>query len=110
MMNRIYYFFRIVSFALVMSIAFSGCSNDKGTPDYNNYPKDIGQLFFTKCATAGCHNDASKGAAAGLSMQSWDKLFEGGTGSACIIPYRPDFSTLLYYVNTFPDLGPTLGQ
>jgi len=94
---------------LIIGIVLSTCRNDKGTPDYNNYPDDIGRLCFTKCATQGCHTDASKGAAAGLSMQSWDKLFEGGNGSACVIPYRPDFSTLLYYVNTFSDLGPTLG-
>ncbi len=108
-MNRIYYFVKIVSFILAIGVTFSSCVSDKGTPNYNNYPSDIGKLFFTKCATTGCHNNASKNAAAGLSMQSWDNLFEGGKGSACIIPYRPDFSTLLYYVNTYSDLGPTLG-
>ncbi len=108
-MNRIYYFLRIVSFIFIISIGFSACLNDKGIPDYNEYPDDIGKIFFTKCATPGCHTDASMGAAANLSMQSWDKLFEGGRGSACVIPYSPDYSTLLYYVNTFPDLGPTLG-
>jgi DNA-binding beta-propeller fold protein YncE len=108
-MNRIYYFVKIASFILAIGVTFSSCVSDKGTPNYNNYPTDIGKLFFTKCATTGCHNDASKNAAAGLSMQSWDNLFEGGKGSACVIPYRPDFSTLLYYVNTYSDLGPTLG-
>jgi YVTN family beta-propeller protein len=61
--------------------------------------------MITKCATTGCHNDASKDAAGGLSMVSWDKLFEGGSGSACVIPYRHDFSTLCFFVNTYSDLG-----
>lgn len=107
-MNRIYYFLRIVSLSFIVSIVFTTCRNDKGTPDYNGYPDDIGKLFFTKCATAGCHNDASKDAAAGLSMESWEKLFQGGSTSACIVPYSTNYSTLLYYINTYSDLGPTL--
>lgn len=83
----------------------SSCVSEKGTPDYNNYPTAIGKLVFTKCATPGCHTDASKNAAAGLSMESWDKLFEGGTGSASIIPYRSDFSGIFTYANNYADLG-----
>ena len=82
--------------------------NVKGTPDFQNYPTDVGKLIFTKCSTPGCHNDASKDAAGGLSMQSWDKLFEGGRNSACVIPYRSDYSTLCYFSNTYSDLGLSL--
>jgi DNA-binding beta-propeller fold protein YncE len=99
----------LLSFLLLFSATcFYCCRNDKGTPDYKAYPEDIGKLIFTKCATTGCHIDQSKAAAGGLSMESWDKLFEGGSGSACVIPFRPDYSTLYYYVNTFTDLGVTL--
>ena len=84
------------------------CRNDKGVPDYKEYPSDIGKIMVTKCANKGCHNDQSKGAAGGLSLESWDKLFAGGSGSSCVIPYRPDYSTLYYYINTFDDLGVTL--
>ncbi|MCE9537857.1 MAG: hypothetical protein K8R85_01385 [Bacteroidetes bacterium] len=86
-------------------ITLNSCITDKGIPDYNNYPDDIGKLFYTKCSTPGCHNNVSKDAAAGLSMESWDKLFEGGKGSAAIIPFRHDYSTLFSYTNTFSDLG-----
>lgn len=86
-------------------ITLNSCTNDKGIPDYNNYPDDIGKLFFTKCSTPGCHTDASKDAAAGLSMESWDKLFDGGRGSEAVIPFRHDYSTLFSYTNTFSDLG-----
>jgi DNA-binding beta-propeller fold protein YncE len=84
------------------------CTNDKGVPDYNDYPEEIGKLIFTKCATSGCHNTASKEAAGGLSLQSWNDLFAGGRGGAAVIPYRSDYSTLFYFTNTFSDLGPTL--
>jgi DNA-binding beta-propeller fold protein YncE len=93
---------------IIVAISFSTCKYAKVAPDYNEYPDVIGKIFFTKCATPGCHTDASKGAAAGLSMESWNKLFEGGTGGACVIPYRSDFSTLFYYINTFSDMGLTL--
>lgn len=87
---------------------FSTCTNEKGTPDYNQFPDDVGKIIFTKCATTGCHTDQSKGAAGDLSMESWDKLFEGGSGSACVIPYRHDYSTFFSYINTYQDMGVTL--
>ena len=91
--------------ALFICCLFTTCKYDKGTPYYNGYPNEIGKIVINKCATAGCHNDLSKDGAGGLSLQSWDAMFEGGTGSACVIPYRHDFSTACYYVNTSSDLG-----
>jgi YVTN family beta-propeller protein len=64
--------------------------------------------MLAKCATSGCHNELSKQAAAGLSLATWNALFQGGRNGACVIPYRPDYSLLSYYVNTFSDLGPSL--
>lgn len=92
----------------VGTFILNSCRNDKGIPDYNEYPDEIGKIIFTKCATPGCHNDASKEAAGGLSLASWEKLFEGGRNSAAVIPFRSDYSTLFYYTNTYSDLGVTL--
>ncbi len=100
--------FLFFSCLIIGSVFLSTCTNDKGIPDYNQFPDDVGKIIFTKCATPGCHTDASKGASGGLSMESWDKLFQGGTGSACVIPYRHDYSTFFSYVNTYADLGVTL--
>jgi DNA-binding beta-propeller fold protein YncE len=94
--------------AIVSALVISNCKYDKGTPEFNGFPAPVGKLMFTQCATSGCHTDNSKEAAGGLSMESWDKLFEGGNGSACVIPYRHDYSTLFSYVNTYSDLGVTL--
>lgn len=101
---------RIPFYILIIytSIFFTSCIKDKGIPDYGGYPNEVGDIVINKCATSGCHSDKSKGGAANLSLETWDKLFEGGSGSACIIPFRPDYSTFHYYVNTYPDLGVTL--
>lgn len=87
----------------------STCTYDKGLPSYNDFPDDIGKLMFTKCATAGCHTKEGKEAAGGLSLESFDDMFEGGHSGATVIPYRSDYSTLFYFVNTYSDLGVTLG-
>jgi len=85
----------------------ANCTKDKGELDYGStgYPNDVGEIIINKCATSGCHNEASKGGAAGLSLVSWHKMFEGSNGGAVLIPYRPDLSTLIYYVNSFDEYG-----
>ena len=92
----------------LFALFFNACKRELGDPDTKGYPAEVGQILLTKCATAGCHNDASNAAAGGLNLSSWEKLFQGGNGSACVIPYRSDFSTLCYYVNSFSDLGVSL--
>jgi DNA-binding beta-propeller fold protein YncE len=84
------------------------CTNEKGDPNLGNYPTAIGKLITTKCASIGCHTDASMGAAGGLSLQTWSSLFEGGHGGAAVIPFSSNFSTLFLYTNTFSDLGMSL--
>ncbi|HET6225083.1 MAG TPA: hypothetical protein VFF27_02315 [Bacteroidia bacterium] len=99
----------LLSILIALVVVFSySCIKDKGTPDYGEYPSQVGKIVVNSCAVSGCHTDKSKGGAGGLSLETWEKLFEGGNGSACIIPFRPDYSTFHYYVNTFPDLGVTL--
>lgn len=83
--------------------AFNPLPNGNG-----NYPEDIAKIILTKCATTGCHNDASHTGSGGLNLTTWDKLFEGGNTGAAVIPYRPDFSTFCFYTNTDTSLGPTL--
>lgn len=87
--------------------AIGSCTKDVGKLDYasTGYPNDVGEILINKCATSGCHNEASKEGAAGLSLVTWNKLFEGSNGGAVVIPYRPDFSTLMYYVNSFDEYG-----
>jgi DNA-binding beta-propeller fold protein YncE len=94
-------------FLLLACISFSGCKKDEPAVDLQSggFPNEIGKLILGNCATTGCHDDVSKEAAGGLSLSSWDKMFEGGKGGAVVVPYRSDFSTLFYYVNTHEDLG-----
>lgn len=83
------------------------CTKDKGKSDYSGagFPQEIGEIIIKKCATAGCHNDVSRKAAAGVSLISWDRMFEGSVSGAIVIPYRPDLSTFIYYVNSYSEFG-----
>ena len=70
-----------------------------------NYPEAIGKIMLNKCAISGCHNDISKDAASGLSLISWNKLFEGTRNGAAVIPYNHKQSTMFLFCNTFKALG-----
>jgi hypothetical protein len=70
-----------------------------------NYPESIGKIILNKCAVSGCHNDISKDAASGLSLTSWNKLFDGTRNGAAVIPYNHKQSTLFLFCNTYEDLG-----
>jgi DNA-binding beta-propeller fold protein YncE len=98
----------VVGSLVVVFTGFVACTKEKVAPDYRSYPIEVGEILVNKCAVSGCHNQNSKAAAGGLNLDSWNSLFEGGRNSACVIPFRSDFSTLHYYVNTFTDLGPAL--
>lgn len=84
-----------------------GSSPDVDPDPETGYPKEIGTIFTTKCASAGCHNNISYPGAGGVNMTTWEKLFEGGSNGAVIIPYNPENSSLLYFINTNELLGPT---
>jgi YVTN family beta-propeller protein len=90
------------------TIALTSCMKEKGTPDYAGFPDDVGRIITTKCATAGCHNDRSKDGAGGISLESWEKMFEGGRNSAAVVPYSHEYSILFSFTNTYSDLGLTL--
>ncbi|MBL7921194.1 MAG: hypothetical protein JNJ40_12825 [Bacteroidia bacterium] len=85
----------------------NSCTKDVGKISYAEtaFPNEIGEIIIKKCATSGCHNDISKEAAAGLSLTSWNRMFEGSNGGAIVIPYRPDLSTLIYYINSYSEYG-----
>ena len=93
---------------ILLSLLLASCVKEKAIPDYKGFPKEVGEIFITECATTGCHNEASKGAASGLSLASWEALFAGGRNGADVIPFRDEFSLVSFYVNTYEDLGITL--
>ncbi len=71
----------------------------------SNYPDNIANIIVSRCATAGCHNAASYKNASGLRLDTWDKLFDGSSHGAVVIPYDIANSSFLYYINTDPSLG-----
>lgn len=99
---------RIFIAVVIVVITFSHCKPDEKI-ELNlmggGYPPQIGKIVLNKCAVSGCHNDISKEAASGLSMSSWDKLFEGTRNGAAVIPYNHKQSTMFLFCNTFDELG-----
>ena len=95
----------LISFLFIFVVVFS-CRKDQSKLDSRDYPQEIGDIFLRKCVNSGCHNDASSFASAGLNMTTWEKLFLGDNAGSTVIPYRSDFSSLVYFINTHADLGP----
>ena len=90
------------------ALLFTSCTKDQTAQ--TGYPKEVEDILVKKCATSGCHNTKSKGAAGGIDLSSWDKLFEGGRNGTPVIPFSVDYSYLLYFVNTYPDIDSNILQ
>ncbi len=95
----------LIIFFIFFFIANS-CRKDQSKLDSRDYPQQIGDIFLRKCVNSGCHNNASAIASAGLNLTTWENLFKGDNAGSTVIPYRSDFSSLVYFVNTHTDLGP----
>ncbi len=91
-------------FLLILTVFFS-CQKDEAIIDTANYPREIGKILVGKCATSGCHNDASYKIASGLNLSSWSNLMKGSKVGSVIIPFNSNMSSLLYFINTYSDLG-----
>lgn len=94
-----------ITILLIVSLFLSECKKDKGLADLGGYPNDVGKIMVLKCATSGCHNNASYQAAAGLNLSTWESMFAGSNAGSPVIPFRSDFSSLCYFINTYSDLG-----
>nr|HPI55616.1 hypothetical protein [Chitinophagaceae bacterium] len=81
-----------------------GCQKYKAVEN-SEFPSEVQIIFTNKCATAGCHNDASYQNAANLNMSSWTQLMKGGNSGSVVIPFAPAQSSLLQFVNTYEELG-----
>jgi DNA-binding beta-propeller fold protein YncE len=96
----------IYSTIFILIVFLIGCTKDSAPPTFGDFPTEIGEIFTYKCATSGCHNTASYKAAANLNLTSFATLFQGSSSGSPIIPYRSDFSSLCYFINTYSEFGP----
>lgn len=88
------------------TVALVSCTKDSAPPEFGDYPTEIGRIMTYKCATSGCHNTASAAGSAGLDLSSYSTLFKGSTSGSPVIPFRSDFSSLCYFINTYDEFGP----
>lgn len=91
----------------IIALCHISCNKDTAIPINGDFPEDVGKIFSNKCATSGCHNSESYKAAANLNLSSFSALFQGSNNGSPVIPFRSDFSSLCYFINTFSDLGPS---
>lgn len=83
------------------------CKKDPAIPTIGDFPVGVNTIFSTKCATSGCHNASSYQGAANLDLSSYAGLFRGSSNGSPVIPYRSDFSSLCYFINTYSEYGLT---
>lgn len=97
---------KIWLYGIAIILWFSSCRKDKAEPNYGNYPTDVGKILITKCTNGACHNPANADACGGLNLSSWESLFtKGSDNGSPVIPYSSKFSSLCYFINTYPELG-----
>jgi DNA-binding beta-propeller fold protein YncE len=101
--------FKIITTTLCAIVLLVNCKKDTLSTKVkaSNFPKEIGTLLISKCATPGCHTAASKLGAAGLGLETWEDLMNGGNGGAAVVPYQSEFSSLFLFCNTYQKLGQT---
>jgi DNA-binding beta-propeller fold protein YncE len=104
-MNSVKIIFCVIIYCTFFLVFQTSCSKDSELLQVNDFPTDVGRIFASKCATSGCHNSKSYLAAAGLNLTSYAKLFEGTVNGSSVIPFRSDFSSLCYFINTYDELG-----
>lgn len=89
-----------------VSLTFASCKHEPPVipktgidPAATQYPLEVANIIINKCATAGCHNEASFAGAGSLRMDDWQYMFDGGSNGAVVVPYSPENSSLLYFIN-----------
>ncbi len=88
-------------FLLVVTLLLVSCKKEVDDNTLTAcYPPEINEIIIGKCATAGCHNQTSKDAAAGLDLSTWQAMFNGTRNGAVTIPFSPQHSPLFYFINT----------
>jgi DNA-binding beta-propeller fold protein YncE len=97
---------RKVLYALAVFCAVS-CTKDVGHISKGGFPHEVDRIITGSCAVAGCHTSQSSEVAGGINLETWEKMFEGSDNGSPVIPYSTKFSSLLYFINTYPDLGLT---
>lgn len=102
-LKRLIFFFSL----FIITITTITCKKDPAIPTFGDFPVGVNEIFSTKCATSGCHNNASYQGAADLNLSSYASLFKGSNNGSPVIPYRSDFSSLCYFINTYSEYGLT---
>ena len=92
----------------IIVLVVSACVHKPFTTTIANdgsFPQDIAKIIVGKCAISGCHNAASYTNCDNLLLDTWEHMFDGDNSGAVIVPFSPEYSPLLYFVNTDSSRG-----
>lgn len=98
-----------VAAGLAVLLTATSCKHDPPKPTgidpaSTQYPLEVAKIIVGKCATTGCHNEASYSFAGGLRLDDWKYMFDGGGTGAVTVAYSPENSPLLYFLNPGADV------
>lgn len=93
-------------FTCMTCVVISACRHKFLPAPDSGYPPEIEHIIVSRCAVSGCHNQASYSACDNLLLDTWDHMFQGDNSGAVVVPFSPQYSILLYFVNTDSALGP----
>lgn len=98
--------FRAFLLISTVGLAFQSCEK-LIDPSFqqSGYPLEIEKILVDKCATSGCHNNSSYQNAGNLNLTTYSKLFEGAINGAVVVPFSPNQSSLMQFINTYDDIG-----
>ncbi|MEZ4826266.1 MAG: hypothetical protein R3C61_08225 [Bacteroidia bacterium] len=69
----------------------------------SGYPEDVAEIILSNCAINTCHSGPES--PEDLDLSSWNRLYDGSTFGAVLIPGSPRWSHFFQHINTFDDLG-----
>ncbi len=90
---------------IFLLVNFFACSRKDPAFNASDFPTEIHKILTKQCATVGCHNEASYRNAANLNLTSYENLLKGSSNGSVVIPFSPNQSSFMQFVNTYADLG-----
>lgn len=93
---------------LAIALSLIGCRKETRLSQDSGYPERVNKIVQTNCAVESCHTTNGKIGAAGLSLETWSDMFNGGNSGSVVVPFRADMSLVHLYSNTYPELGLSL--
>ncbi|MEZ4774385.1 MAG: beta-propeller fold lactonase family protein [Bacteroidia bacterium] len=98
--------YRIRVFTYILTLFLFSCEHDYPSDQdiiSSAYPEAVGQIILANCAINTCH--AGPDSPENLDLTSWQRMYNGSSFGAVLIPGSPRWSHIFQHINTYEDLG-----